>query len=50
MPQGTFLATKPKDNFRYYYTVAESGTNRFSLEKAWRTDPKGHVIETYAIP
>ena len=38
------------DGFEYYYTVAKaSATNGWQLQKAWRTDTNGQVMEEFSV-
>jgi hypothetical protein len=47
----TFVLTKKGRAFQYHYTVLQSSkTSPLKLEKAWRTDSSGHVIEKYPVP
>ena len=47
----TFIATKSGGVSEYRYTVVKVSRNAiWKLQRAWRTDAKGHVVEEYPIP
>ena len=48
----TLHASKNNDgHFVYYYTVEKaSETNDWQLQRAWRTDTNGQVVEEFRVP
>lgn len=48
----TFLAGKgPRGALVYHYTVVKnSATDEWQLKRAWKTSPKGVVVEEYPVP
>ena len=51
-PQGTLIdptkLNQPIDDSQYHYTLAQQSLDGpWKLQKAWRSDKKGHVIEQY---
>jgi hypothetical protein len=47
----TVEAQKNDDSSVYHYTVIRaSGEDPWKLQKAWRTDAKGRVVEEYPVP
>ncbi|MGB8368618.1 MAG: hypothetical protein ACLPYZ_14300 [Limisphaerales bacterium] len=47
----TFIATKKGDVSQYHYIVVQPSKNStLKLQRAWRTDAKGRVVEEYHVP
>jgi hypothetical protein len=47
----TFDGQKKGDSFFYHYTVARTAKHdSWKLQKAWRTDAQGRVVEEYSVP
>ncbi len=47
----TIDGQKNGDSFFYHYTFTRTAKdNLWKLQKAWRTDTQGHVVEEYSVP
>ena len=47
----SFTATKQGDSSTYHYTVSRPAeVSTWRLQRAWRTDADGHVVEEYRVP
>ena len=47
----TVVVTKNGDVSKYHYTVVQPAKDGvLKLQKAWRTDAKGHIVEEYQVP
>jgi hypothetical protein len=47
----TFIATKKGDVSKYHYVVVQTSKNSaLKLQKAWRTDASGHILNEYPVP
>ena len=47
----TLTCTKKGDPAKYHYAVVQASKDgAWKLQKAWRTDPDGRVLEEYSVP
>jgi len=47
----TFIATRKSDAFKYHYVVVKASRDgAWKLQRAWRTDTSGRILEEYPVP